>query len=56
MSQFRYIIYKTLKTFYPHNNIGITPEIIEGILNKAGISKKNSSKTKKFSFPSNASP
>lgn len=38
------IIYKTLKTFYPHNNIGITPEIIEGILNKAGISKKNSSK------------
>ena len=38
------IIYKTLKTFYPHNNIGITPEIIEGILEKANINKKNSSK------------
>ena len=38
------IIYKTLKTFYPHNNIGITPDIIEGILEKANINKKNSSK------------
>ena len=38
------IIHKTLKTFYPHSNINITPETIQGILNKAGITKQNSKK------------
>lgn len=38
------IIFKTLKTFYPHSKINLTPEHIQSILDKAGINKKNSSK------------
>lgn len=38
------IIYRTLKNFYPYDNIGIQPDDIQGILEKAGINKKNSKK------------
>ena len=38
------IIYRTLKNFYPYDNIGIKPDDIQGILEKAGINKKNSKK------------
>ena len=38
------IIYRTLKNFYPYDNIGIQPDDIQGILERAGINKKNSKK------------
>ena len=38
------IIYKNLRNYYNNNSIGLNPEDIQGILNKADLNKKNTKK------------
>lgn len=44
MSSLGKIILKTLQSFYPHSNIKLTTEDIDGILSRANINKNNSNK------------